>query len=210
MNEGMDSFGLLCSISELFSNNNLRKQSDVSFYDMMEQFEIINNKKKIYNVRFYLSCTFGNYKEDFNDEYINKLMTYIKILYEKIKLYKLSPINVDIVLCDTVSILDKNIYIQVLNEINKIDDIMKYIALHLHVENNNFNEYIDIALNYNIHKFDSSILNIGGCPYSGKKNIGNINTVELIKYLERNNYDTGIKYESLKYIEQNIKDKMMK
>ena len=75
---------------------------------------------------------------------------------------------------------------------------------------NNFNEYIDIALNYKIYKFDSSILNIGGCPFSGEKNISNMNTLELIKYLDNKNYNTSIDFNMLEKIEKEILNEMEK
>ena len=106
-----------------------------------------------------------------------------------------------------MGILDVSIFISVLNKINEIDGINKYISLHLHTDNN-FYKYIDIALYNNIYKFDSSLLNIGGCPFSGKKNLGNINTYDLVNYLEQNNYNTGINVDLLKIIEKNIENEM--
>ena len=57
---------------------------------------------------------------------------------------------------------------------------------------------------YNINKFDSSILNIGGCPFSGKENFNNINTINLIKYLESKNYKTNIDIDLLEKMEGEI------
>jgi hypothetical protein len=74
--------------------------------------------------------------------------------------------------------------------------------------NENFYDFIDIALKHKIYKFDSSLLNIGGCPFSGKDNKSNINTIKLLEYLEDKNYNTGINIHLLKYIENLIKKEM--
>jgi isopropylmalate/homocitrate/citramalate synthase len=135
-----------------------------------------------------------------------RLKKYVTKIYDITKNNNLSHKNIDIVLCDTMGILTTSTLKICLNEIIKnsdLKDIEKYISLHLHTTNQ-FHQFIEISLNYNINKFDSSVLNIGGCPFSGKKNYGNINTLELVKYLEKNNYDTGINYEMLKYVEKDM------
>jgi isopropylmalate/homocitrate/citramalate synthase len=207
INYKIKSFGLLCSVSNSFGNSNLKKDADKSFKDMMEQYLIIkNNNINNFHIRFYLSCSFGTYEEDFDDEYIFRLKKYIEKIYNEIIDNNLTHENIDIVLCDTMGLLTIKILNIVLNEIienSELKDIEKYISLHLHTTNN-FYSFIDIALNYNINKFDSSVLNIGGCPFSGKKNYGNINTLKLVKYLEENNYDTGINYEKLEYVEKEM------
>jgi isopropylmalate/homocitrate/citramalate synthase len=229
LNNNIISFGLLSSISDSFAKNNLKTDASKSFENMMEQFDLIynNNKRKDINnstnlillddqninenkkfhTRLYLSCSFGGQNENLDEEYLNKLNKYILKIYDKIKFYNLNDDNVDIVLCDTMGILDTNIFNKVISKINEINGINKYISLHLHTDKN-FYKYIDIALLNNIYKFDSSILNIGGCPFSGKKNIGNINTLDLATYLEKNNYDTGINIDLLKIIEKKIENDM--
>jgi isopropylmalate/homocitrate/citramalate synthase len=202
------SFGLLCSVSDSFAKSNLKKNANKSFEEMMEQYSYIvdNNKYKDYHIRFYLSCSFGTLLEDYDYEYMYQLTKYISTLYKKIRSDNLNHNNIDIVLCDTMGLLTESLLIIILDEItknNELKDIEKYISLHLHTTKN-FHSYIDIALTYKINKFDSSILNIGGCPFSGKDNYGNINTLELVKYLEQNNYDTNIDYHKLENIEKDI------
>jgi isopropylmalate/homocitrate/citramalate synthase len=201
------SFGLLCSVSDSFGMGNLKKNADKSFEDMIEQYLIlINNNNNNFHARFYLSCSFGTFKDDFDIEYILRLKKYVTKIYDITKNNNLSHKNIDIVLCDTMGILTTSTLKICLNEIIKnsdLKDIEKYISLHLHTTNQ-FHQFIEISLNYNINKFDSSVLNIGGCPFSGKQNYGNINTLELVKYLEKNNYDTGINYEMLEYVEKDM------
>ena len=217
INCNIKSFGLLCSVSDSFGMGNLKKNADKSFEDMIEQYLIIinnninnsninNSNINNFHIRFYLSCSFGTFKESLNNEYIERLKKYVFKIYDISINNNLSHENIDIVLCDTMGILTTHSLNNILNEIienSNLKDIEKYISLHLHTTNQ-FHSFIDTALNYNINKYDSSVLNIGGCPFSGKKNYGNINTLELVKYLEKNNYNTGINFEMLEYVEKDI------
>lgn len=205
--EGIQSFGLLSSVSDAFGKSNLKKSSDESFNDMIDIFSLIIQNKNIdkskLHIRFYLSCSFGTTKEKCNDEFLTKLCKYVENIYVETDKYNLTYENIDIVLCDTYGILNTELLDIVLNKMNRPE----YISLHLHT-NNNFYDYIDIALKYKIYKFDSSILNVGGCPFSGKKNYGNINTYDLAIYLENRNYNTGINLVELEDIQKYIKNKL--
>jgi hydroxymethylglutaryl-CoA lyase len=203
--EKIISFGLLSSVCDSFGLSNLKKNSIDSLKNIIYQINMINNYNHNSHIRLYLSCSFGSNKEIFNDLYLNKLFNYVADINYIIKMYNYK--NVEIVLCDTTGNLNNEILEKTLKKITTIHDINKYIALHMHC-NNNFNDYIDIALKYNIYKFDSSLLNIGGCPFTGKSNLNNINTVQLVEYLENKNYDTGIDINNLKNIEKQIYDIM--
>lgn len=78
----------------------------------------------------------------------------------------------------------------ILDKINN-KDLSNYLGLHLHSDGY-FEELIDIGLKNNIYKYDSSLLGIGGCPFSKSKNIGNIPTTQLIKYLHSLGYITNM------------------
>lgn len=198
----ISSFSLLCSISDIFGMKNLLKNSLESFNYVLEQISYIYNNcsSKNIKIRIYLSCTFGTIDEEFDESYINILQTYLLRLVDEIKKYNVHFDNFDIVLCDTYGIITNTLLIKVLE---LTTNLSKYISLHLHT-NNDFSNLIDIALKYNIKKFDSSILNIGGCPFSGKENFNNINTVNLIKYLESKNYKTNIDIDLLEKMEEEI------
>jgi len=205
IDHNISSFSLVCSVSDIFGMKNLLKNSLESFDYVIEQISYIYNNciSENIKIRVYLSCTFGTIDEDFNDSYMNKLQIYLLRLLEEIKKYNIHFNNFDIVLCDTYSVITDAILIKVLELTTSIDNLNKYISLHLHT-NNDFNDLIDISLYYNINKFDSSILNIGGCPFSGKENFNNINTVNLIKYLENKNYKTNIDIDLLEKMEDKI------
>lgn len=196
------SFGLLTSVSEDFSKLNLNKSSFDSFIHLLDQ---INNINILYNyhIRIYISCAFG----DFPDGKItlasmNNLQTLIKILKIKINELNLKPTDLDIVLCDTIGNADCNDINNVLNHIDR--DLIEYYALHLHSDIK-FEPLINVGLLYGISKFDTSMLGIGGCPFSKKKMVGNISTYNLVKYLKDNNYKTNLDLELLKNTENKLR-----
>lgn len=194
MDLNLKSFGLLCSLDDDFSYKNLNKSAIDSLNTMIEQLEILINNNKIYHIRLYISYSFS-----YNNE---NLITFLDKINNIIKL-QINANSLDIVLCDTVGIINDIILENTLTSIMDYDkELIEYISLHLHLKNN-FENLIEIALKYGINKFDSSILNVGGCPFSGEDK-QNINTVKLIKYLENNGYQTNINIDLLELMEKEI------
>jgi len=213
LQNGIKSFGLVMSVSDSFGKSNLKKNAIESYDVVIEQMEYIYNFDKEnrnindYHIRVYLSCTFGDKSNNVNDTYIENVYYYVCQLFNIIKKLEVSSDKFDIVLCDTFGNMTYNGFTKIISKISNIENIMPYISLHIHTDGN-FGKYIDYALEQNIYKFDSSLLGIGGCPFAGKKNIGNINTMKLIEYLENNNYNTGIDKDLLKFIENDINKEM--
>jgi hydroxymethylglutaryl-CoA lyase len=211
------SFGLLCSLSPSFSYKNLKKDSIESFQIMMKQandiIEYSMKKKKKYHIRLYLSCFFGSFDDFFDNSYKKNINECIKKIVFLIQLYNLSFQELDIVICDTYGILTENInrFIEIfdyLSEILRDNKLYDYISLHSHTDSNHFQEIVDIALSYGIRKFDSSMLGIGGCPFSGKKYVSNMNTKKLILYLEKKGYKCGVHTKLLDEIQKRMFEKL--
>jgi len=158
-------------------------------------------------IRVYLSCSFGSKWEVNDNKYIDKLVHYIKILYEYGLKNSISYKKFDIVLADTIGILNAERLNTILDIINKElqEEVFNYIGLHLHCDNN-FEDLIDISLKYNIYKYDSSMLGIGGCPFSENKLVGNISTYDLIKYFNSHNILTNIDINKIDICNKKIKE----
>lgn len=204
---GIKSHSLICSISDKFSLLNLHIDSSIkTLYNVLEQINIIRNTDYEL-IRVYLSCSFGSKWELSDDKYIDKLVHYIKILYEYGLKNNISYKNFDIVLSDTIGILQAERLNTILDIINKElhEEVFDYIGLHLHCDNN-FEDLVDISLKYNIYKYDSSMLGIGGCPFSENKLVGNISTINLVKYLNNNNITTNIKMDKIDICNKKIKE----
>lgn len=71
------------------------------------------------------------------------------------------------------------------------------LAVHFHDTKGRAIENINIALEFGITTFDSSIAGLGGCPYApGAK--GNVSTEAVVDFLESKGFRTGIERENLK------------
>ncbi len=212
---GIKQISLLCSASEQFSYKNLNCDKNISINTMFTQLGLITNNN-FELIRIYVSCTFGSPWDNFDVEYLNKLIGLINQIYEFVKLNSIRHENFDIVLSDTFGLGTE----EKLSELYKClkerlgTNIFNYLALHLHTcqikVNNNigdnifvsnksigFEKLILISLDYGIKKYDSSLLGIGGCPFGEDNLKGNLSTQDLINFLESNDYDININKEKL-------------
>ena len=168
-------------------------------------------KWPIYEQKPHFSCSFGCPWEGFTKHHIIKLKYFIDQLVDLANFYNLPLEQFDIVIADTVGMCDET-RMKDLLELNKNN---KYLGLHMHffstMKNNryeqNFESVVDIALNFGIEKFDTSLLGIGGCPYAKKEEgevIGNLSTLPFIRFLEKNGISTNLDTNQLEIIEENI------
>jgi hydroxymethylglutaryl-CoA lyase len=92
-----------------------------------------------------------------------------------------------------------NVLLKGLKE-NNVD--FNKFAVHFHDTNGLALENIKIALNYGIRTIDTSVGDIGGCPFAKKNSdktpIGNVSTIKVVKELEKLGYCTGINLKKLK------------
>ncbi len=205
---GVKSFGLVCSVSEIFAQKNLKKTSQDTVKNVFNQMDLITNMESPYHIRVYLSCSFGSPWEDFNKIYLNNLENYVRefINYGKIK--KISPENLDIVISDTVGLSTQKRTEEILKMLdsNIMSKDKDYLAAHIHCKDNNFYSLIEDCIKNRIEKFDSSMVGIGGCPFAEDDALGNISTIKLIEFLSVHyNYYSKEELDKVKYIETKVK-----
>jgi hydroxymethylglutaryl-CoA lyase len=205
----INSFGLVCSVSDTFALKNQNKTSLESFNIVKEQLKIITeNKNPDTHIRVYLSCSFGSPWEKFDKEYLKITEKYITYLLNYATLNKYSSNNFDIVISDTTGASDSYKTTEIIKLINaNLNNKNKeYIAMHIHAKDDKFIDLINTCYDNKIYKYDSSMLGIGGCPFAEDKALGNISTVKLITHFqsigECKNYDI----EKLKNCEKEIED----
>lgn len=198
IDNSVNSFGLVCSVSETFAQKNLKKTSKETFDNVLQQITKITDNVINPHIRVYLSCSFGSPWEDFNKEYLHTLELYILKLLDYTKYKNITGNNFDIVISDTVGLSSHTRTTEILNmiklNINTID--MDYLAMHIHSKENEFTKIINSCIDNSIYKFDSSMCGIGGCPFAEDEAFGNISTVKLISLLQAlgycNKYDINI------------------
>ena len=201
------SFGLVCSVSETFAFSNLKKTSRQTFKNVVEQMDIITRHIINPHIRVYLSCSFGSPWEDFDEGYLLNLETFIKKLLEYARQKKLDNDAFDIVISDTVGFSSEKRTRELLKMIwyNINLEDTKYLAMHIHSKENEFTKVISQCIDNNIFKFDSSMCEIGGCPFAEDKAFGNISTSKLIDYLKSLGHCENFHSNTLKYCEKELK-----
>jgi len=90
----------------------------------------------------------------------------------------------------------------VLNEFPDLE-----IGLHLHTTPDTWKAKIDMAYKSGCERFDSVINGLGGCPMAKHELVGNLNTSNLLLYLNENNIEHSInieKYEEAQELASNV------
>jgi isopropylmalate/homocitrate/citramalate synthase len=189
-----DSFSFVCSLDDTFSFSNLKKSAIESLNDVIKSINIIyKHNNFIKSIRIYISFAFNGKPSN--------LYSYFSKIYNIIKLHNISHEIIDIVFSDTINISTPEILFNILSIYTLTKK--KYISLHLHC-GKNFKNLIDVALKMKINKFDSSLCNIGGCPFSSSQLYSNVSTIELVEYLHKNNFITNLNKDILFKTEENI------
>jgi len=208
LDAGVKSFGLVCSVSEIFAQKNQKKTSRATVENVFNQIDLITKEKTLYpHIRVYLSCSFGSPWEDFDKQYLNNLETYVTEFVDYARQKKISTNNFDIVISDTVGLSNSARTKQILEMLwlNIKTEDSGYLAAHIHCKNNDFHKLIVDCIENDIYKFDSSIGGIGGCPFAENDALGNISTVGLMEFLSLNGHFTHHEVKRIKYVEKEIK-----
>ena len=64
-------------------------------------------------------------------------------------------------------------------------------GLHLHTDNHGLSRKLEAAYRNGCRRFDAVIGGLGGCPMAGKEMLGNLDTENLVHWLELNGSDPG-------------------
>lgn len=190
-------FSLFTSPSNQFNINNINTDVEGSFERFKKMINKLDKRENHY-IKGYISCVS---ECPFEGEIsIDKVLDTIK---------KYKEIGVDeICLADTIGTLKPDKLNRILQNSEKIYD-NNLISLHLHTENelttNRWKENLNVAINNNVYKFDTSLLGIGGCPAVYSKNrckTGNLNIIHAVSYFKEiglnvGNFGSSIWYEKV-------------
>lgn len=177
---GAEKLNVFFSASEIFNQANLGKNMDEIVGELDSMLQETDSK----NVRAYISCAFGAPNEKVNE---HKLLEAIQAA---------DYMADSVVLCDTIGVAHPSSVYRTLELTKHID---ADIALHLHHKKNkkdNMFPNIQTALDWGVTQFDASIGGLGGCPFvSGSGS--NLSTNDMVRYLHKNNYETGLEIHEL-------------
>jgi len=65
-------------------------------------------------------------------------------------------------------------------------------GIHLHTTPSTYYEKVDAAYSAGVRRFDTVLGGIGGCPMTDRELLGNLNTLSLIEYCEKNGIEHGL------------------
>ncbi|MGJ4733728.1 hydroxymethylglutaryl-CoA lyase [Leptospira levettii] len=109
--------------------------------------------------------------------------------------------------------LGETIGVAVPDEVEKLLEVLlkkipiSYLNCHFHDTYGMAIANTKQALSMGIRSFDSSAGGLGGCPYA-KGAAGNVATEDLVYFLTREGYDTGIQLDSLVQVSQFMESKL--
>ena len=118
----------------------------------------------------------------------------------------LDTINIDdITLSDTLGTLKYKNLKEILDNLD--DRLTKKLSIHLHQSDDSWKEVINLCLRYGINTFDTSLLNLGGCPAAfseKKKKSGNLNLYDFVNYLDEIDIKHNIKKDKIREVENEV------
>ncbi len=176
--------GFPFSISPTFQlrNTNSTIEESVARVDEIQSLCVKHNKQLV----VYLSMGFGNpYGDQYNEETLVKWAD--EMVQKDIRIISLAD-TIGIATPDQISFALQTL-------IPKYPDTT--IGVHLHSTSLNWQGKLDAAVQAGCRRFDGALKGIGGCPMAQDDLIGNMNTENMIPYLEEKQLISHLNKEAL-------------
>lgn len=195
MNDNNGNFlSFFTSPSDSFNLKNINCSVDESFKNIGKMIKKTQNDTY---VKVYLSC-------------INQC-PYDGILKDNLIINSIHKLNNkrinEICLSDTLGTLKNSDFKRLVDNID--DSIIPKISIHLHQQfgNDEWKNIVSYCISKNILSFDTSLLNLGGCPAAFSKDTksGNLNLFDLTNFLDSNDVLHDVEVHKIKDIEDKIK-----
>ncbi|WP_114789182.1 hydroxymethylglutaryl-CoA lyase [Niabella yanshanensis] len=167
----LDIVGFPYSISNTFLERNIN--SSIVRVDETAAVigKICSSQQKAYRV--FVSMAFGNpYGDDWN-------IALVKDCVEKLANSGVQTIT----LSDTIGLATATSIREIFDTLMPLYPGIE-IGLHIHTQHHNWREKISAAWKAGCRSYDGVINGIGGCPMTGYELLGNLNTLDLLSYLE--------------------------
>lgn len=178
--EKIDYIAYPFSVSETFLKYNLNSD----FIKSVETIEYINKlcEKTGKELILYFAMAFGNpYHDKWN----------VDLVFEWIDKFRKLGIK-QISFSDPAAVADAENIALLFSRVKKeYSEVEIDFGVHLHSEPDNWFEKVDAAYQNGCRRFDAVINGFGGCPMSKKDLVGNLETGNLLRYLDENNHNYG-------------------
>jgi hydroxymethylglutaryl-CoA lyase len=170
----LDIIGFPYSISETFLQKNINSDHEKALTTIDDLLEICRDNNK--TLRIFMSMAYGN---PYGDAWS------ISLLEENIEILAGKGIHT-ITLADTIGIADSSQISDVYNALlHKFPD--HEFGLHIHTRPDEWRPKLEAAWNAGCRWYEGVLDGIGGCPMTGYELVGNLNTMNLIDFLEEKN-----------------------
>jgi hydroxymethylglutaryl-CoA lyase len=176
--------GFPYSVSKTFLNRNLNSTPDLAWQTVLDLKSLCEHSDK--KLRVYISMAFGNpYGDEWNDEIV---------IREVDKLYR-HGIR-DVVFSDITGEGTPGSIERLCSElINSFPGAT--LGVHLHTKPAEWQEKLEAAWRAGIRNFESALGGVGGCPMTGFGLLANLDTYNLVEWLNKQGIPTGVNPEIL-------------
>lgn len=182
--EKLDILGFPYSMSETFLKRNINSDTTKALETINSLYKIATESGK--ELRIFMSMAFGNPYGDKWD--ISEMKAHIaKFIDMGIRTITLS---------DTIGVAKNDIISDIFSNVLATWPDIEF-GLHLHTTPNDWYGKIEAAWNAGCRSFDGVLNGIGGCPMTGYEMIGNLNTLNLLYFIEQNHIPNNIDQKAL-------------
>jgi hydroxymethylglutaryl-CoA lyase len=176
--------GFPFSISPTFQQRNTNSSPEESLFRVREIASICSQTGK--ELVVYMSMGFGNpYGDPYNPEILYNWMK--KVADEGVKIISIA---------DTVGLAGPDQIQQLLSAIIPLFPGIT-IGVHLHSNTENQENKMDAAFNAGCRRFDGAINGIGGCPMANDELVGNMDTIKMVRYLQKKGFGGDLDMKAL-------------
>lgn len=182
--EKLDILGFPYSMSETFLQKNINSSTAKALETIDSLALLCADSGK--GLRIFMSMAFGNpYGDTWSIDEMKRQID--QFIHKGIKTITLS---------DTIGVATPDsIYLICNSMISNWPDIE--FGLHIHTTPEGWYEKIEAAWQSGCRSFDGVLSGIGGCPMTGYEMIGNLNTLDLIKFIEDKSIPTKLNKEAI-------------
>ncbi|MEE4255885.1 MAG: hypothetical protein V2I47_02505 [Bacteroidales bacterium] len=167
------------ALSETFQRKNINSDFNKSkrFVRELQSIAIENNK----DLLVVISMGFGN---PYGDPWsVDMLVDIAGYFYEQG--FRTLPI------ADVVGLAEPDLIHAVYSKLIPTFPDIEF-GIHLHTVPSKYYDKVDAAYQAGVRRFDTVLGGIGGCPMTDRELLGNLNTLSLIAYCEKNGIEHGL------------------
>jgi hydroxymethylglutaryl-CoA lyase len=175
----IDQFYYPFALSETFQRKNINSSFEQSkqMVKNLQQLAMKNQKELL----VVISMGFGNpYGDPWSIDMLADISGYF---YEQG--FRTMPI------ADVVGLAGPDLIFKVFDKLIPTFPDMEF-GIHLHTVPSEYYDKVDAAYQAGVRRYDTVLGGIGGCPMTDRELLGNLNTLSLIEYCEKNGIEHGL------------------